>query len=112
MRANLELVRRAHELLVEEAALAGMEMPQNQTAPNDQSPDKVMRYLDHAVVERLHRMVEDADQPSFDTVRSLFHEGKELYAGSGFTDQTHSEIAVRNPDCILGYFIPRPYPKG
>jgi len=58
----------------------------------------------------LHIMIEAIGSTPFDTVRALFPEGDELYAGSGFKDKTHSEIAVRNDACILGYFRPRPYP--
>lgn len=108
VRDNVELVKQAHQLFVDEAEKAGMTLPANQTAPNDRSPDKVLRYLDHAVIERLHQMIEDGGQPRFDTVRSLFHEGKELYGGSGFWDKTHTEIAVRTEACIIGYFLPRP----
>ena len=107
VRGDAELVRQAHQLFVEEAAKAGMALPKNQEAPNDKSPDKVLRYLDHAVIERLHQMVEESGQPQFDTVRSLFHEGKELYDESGFWDKTHTEIAVRTEACIIGYFLPR-----
>ena len=106
-RENVGLVAAAYELLKYETQLAGMEMPENQTAPNDLSPDKVMRRLDCAVIDRLHEMVAEIGREPFDTVRALFHEGAEIYEGSGFRDKTHSEIAVRNTDCILGYFIPR-----
>ncbi|CAN5231999.1 hypothetical protein BH11PSE2_BH11PSE2_21570 [soil metagenome] len=82
-------------------------MPVNQVAANDKSPDKVLRYLDFAVIDRLHKMMTDAGQEPFDTVRALFHEGDEIYAGSGFHQKTHSEIAVRNDECIVGLFIPR-----
>jgi len=87
-----------------------MEMPVNQTAPLDSSPDKVIRRLDHAVIARLHKMVEQAGSAPFDTVCALFDEGVEMYEGSGFKEKTHSEIAVINEACILGYFLPRPYP--
>jgi hypothetical protein len=53
-------------------------------------------------------MVDEGGQPPFDTVRSLFHEGKELYDDSGFWDKTHTEIAIRTEACILVYFLPRP----
>ena len=109
-RENVDLVRQAYELLEAETSGAGMEMPRNQEAPNDKSPDKVMRFLDCAVIDRLHEMVGEIGLEPFDTVRALFHEGDEIYKDSGFKDKTHSEIAVRNDDCILGYFIPRPAP--
>ena len=109
-RGNVDLVRQAYDLFAAETAAAGMSMPRNQEAPNDKSPDKVMRYLDFAVIERLHQMMVDLGREPFDTVRALFHEGLEIYEGSGFRDKTHSEIAVRNDECILGYFIPRAAP--
>jgi hypothetical protein len=108
LRENIELVKRAEELFKVEAASAGMPLPENQEAPNDKSPDKVMRYLDHAVIERLHQMAEDTDLPPFDTVCALFHEGRPVYDTSGFWEKTHTEIAVRTEACILGYFLPRP----
>jgi hypothetical protein len=107
VRENAELVREAYELLRDETLETGMEMPVNQSAPNDKSPDMVMRYLDNAVIDRLHKMVENEGGASFDTVRALFPEGKELYPGSGFKNKTHSEIAVRTEKCIIGYFLPR-----
>ena len=107
VRANVELVRNAYELLASETVAAEMEMPRNVEAPRDPSPDKVMRYLDFAVVDRLHKMMEDDGKQPFDTVRGLFPEGDELYDGSGFKTKTHCEIAIRDPDCIVGYFLPR-----
>jgi hypothetical protein len=108
IRGNMALVKQAHHLFEVEAAAAGMALPTNQDAPNDKSPDLVMRYLDHAVIERLHKMAEETGLPPFDTVRALFHEGFPAYPGSGFREKTHTEIAVRTESCILGYFLPRP----
>jgi hypothetical protein len=104
LRENVELVREAHRVFEVEAASAGMALPENQEAPNDKSP--VLRYLDHAVIERLHQMAEETGLPSFDTVCSLFHEGAPIYPGSGFWEKTHTEIAVRTESCITGYFLP------
>ena len=107
VRENQELVRQAYDLLKAETASAGFEMPRNQEAPHDKSPDKVIRKLDYAVIDRLHAMIIENKWQQFDTVRSLFHEGSELYEGSGFWDKTHTEIAVLNDECIIGYFLPR-----
>lgn len=107
VRESVDLVKQAHRLLEAETTATGMEMPKNQTAPNDKSPDMVLRYLDCAVIDRLHQMVTDLGLAPFDTVRALFPEGPELYGGSGFREKTHSEIAVRNDGCIIGYFRPR-----
>ncbi|HEY1561661.1 MAG TPA: hypothetical protein VGF71_12340 [Caulobacteraceae bacterium] len=110
VRENVELVRQAHQLLGAEAQEANMELPVNQEAPNDKSPDKVMRWLDHLVIERLHRMLEENNEPQFDTVRALFHEGMKLYKESGFLEKTHTEIAVRSERHIIGYFLPKETP--
>jgi hypothetical protein len=37
----------------------------------------------------------------------LLPEGDELYAGAGFLDKTHIQIAIRNPNMIKGFFLPR-----
>jgi hypothetical protein len=112
IRGNMALVKQAHQLFELEAAATGMALPTNQDAPNDKSPDLVMRYLDHAVIERLHRLAEETGMPPFDTVRALFHEGVPAYPGSGFRDKTHTEIAVRTDACIVGYFLTRPPLRG
>ena len=104
---GVTLVKQAYDLLVQETKATGMEMPKNQEAPNDKSPDMVLRYLDNAVIDRLHRMMVDNGYEPFDTVRALFPEGTEMYPNSGFKEKTHSEIAVCNDGCILGYFLPR-----
>jgi hypothetical protein len=42
----------------------------------------------------------------FDTVRCGFIEGDRAFPGSGIFQQSHIQIAVRNPACILGVFRP------
>ncbi|MFN9610672.1 MAG: hypothetical protein ACK546_00735 [bacterium] len=34
----------------------------------------------------------------------MFEEGELVYPGAGFRDRTHVQIAIRNPEMILGYF--------
>lgn len=41
-----------------------------------------------------------------DTVRAAFLEGDPLYPKAGFSRETHIQVAVRNPGCILGVFRP------
>ena len=43
----------------------------------------------------------------FDSVRGTFEEGNEMYPGAGFREKTHTQVCVRNLNCIKGYFIPR-----
>ena len=50
----------------------------------------------------------------FDSVRAAFLEGEPLYPGSMFRKQNHIQIAVINPNCIKGIFLPReevPFPS-
>ena len=42
----------------------------------------------------------------YDTVREAFLEGDPAYPGAGFARESHIQIAVRNPACILGVFRP------
>lgn len=111
VRENAELVRSASESFAETRRVAKLPMPENKAAPKDDSPDLVMRYLDCAVINHLHSIIDGPDRPqgveSFDTVRALFPEGSLLYEGSGFRAKTHSQIAVRNTACIKGFFLPR-----
>ncbi len=110
VRENLKLVRSAYDAMAEDYKATGADLPKNKTAPKDSSPDLVLRYLDCAVMNYLHSIIKRGEGPvakePFDTVRGLFNEGKPLYDGAGFFDKTHSQIAVLNPDCIKGVFLP------
>jgi len=61
-----------------------------------------MNYL----FDQVLRTVQESDPKSqpYTTVRSLFPEGKKLYAGAGFKDKTHIQICVRETEQILGVF--------
>jgi hypothetical protein len=49
----------------------------------------------------------DRESLSFDTIRCGFVEGPEAFEGSGIRYQSHIQIAVRNPACVVGVFRPR-----
>jgi hypothetical protein len=56
-------------------------------------------------VNFVHRLREDSDKPSYDTVRGPFTEGRPLYQGAKIMDKTHIQICVRDPRAsIRGYF--------
>jgi hypothetical protein len=101
VRENQVLLRAAYELLSETAKKSGEKLRENQTAPKDPRPDKVLRYRDCAVINHLISIY-----PEFSTVRGLFVEGDPIYEGANLFFKTHSEIAVRDPSCIKGLFIP------
>jgi hypothetical protein len=100
--AALDELRNAWELI----DLVGMEdgspIPEN----IGETPDRLGRFRDRAVIEFMHALRANSGLPSYDTVRAAFPEGGELYPQAGFTARSHIQIAVRNPACIKGYFKP------
>lgn len=100
------LVKESYEIFKETTELEGNKLPVNANPKNDpHSKDKVLRELDCAVIENIHRIVGNIDP--FDSVRGLFVEGNALYDGAGFYEKTNIQICIRNPKCIKGFFIPR-----
>lgn len=76
-------------------------MPKNQGTP----PDKKLRNLDCAVLNfYLTALAEGGLR--YDTVRCAFVEGDPVFPGSGIRCQSHIQIAVRNPACVVGVFRP------
>ncbi len=82
--------------------VSGHPLPVN----SGKTPDKKARRLDCAVLN-LHfaRLAERGE--TFDTVRCGFVEGEPAFEGSGIFRQSHIQIAVRNPACLLGVFRPK-----
>lgn len=114
-RDDVNLLAAAYESFKLVQRKAGLTLPRNKSAPGQPNADRVLRFLDCAVIRHLHSIL-DA-QPAdarviepFDTVRGMFTEGARAYPGGGFRTQSHVQIAVRNPGCISGVFVPRPYP--
>ena len=62
------------------------------------------RFLDCAVIDMVHFLRSAEGKPEYDTVLGVFEEGKQVFPGAGFKEKTHIQIAVRNPNCIIGYF--------
>ncbi|MBN9430123.1 MAG: hypothetical protein J0H09_26830 [Burkholderiales bacterium] len=73
---------------------------------NHGGSDRLLRRLDRAVIEVMHVAREEQGLPAYDSVRSAFEEGEEFYPGSAFRKKSHIQIAVRNPACIKGFFLP------
>ena len=96
---SLELVKEAYESLRLTSERSGEPMKVN---------DDAKRELDCAVIKYLHHTRVLSDKPSFDTVRSPFHEGELLYETANFSKRFHIEICVRKIECIKGYFLPMP----
>lgn len=94
----LDEVARASELLTAAFKAANVPLPRNSGAGMG------YRRLDRAVIEQVHVIRTAVDLPSYDSVRAAFIEGEPLYKGAGFNRKNHIQLAVRNLDCIKGYF--------
>ena len=97
---SVSILKKAYEGLNEITVLAGDKMPKNKGAN---------RALDCAVIQYVHQSRKnDSTLQPYDTIRSAFLEGKEVYPTSFFTERLHIEICVLNPDMIKGFFLPLP----
>lgn len=96
---SIDIVKKAHNALIETYKKSGESIPANKGA---------IRKLDCAVIKYVHKSAEDAGLLPYDTVRSAFNEGSQIYTDSNFYDRLHIEICVRTPNLIKGYFLPRP----
>jgi hypothetical protein len=101
----LKLLKVGYQRLREYRESSNTPMPVNR--PLRGANDLLLRNLDCAVIETVHELAEDSHKPTFDTVRGVFWEGRELYPHAGFRSHNHIQICVRNPNCIKGYFRPR-----
>lgn len=98
----LKELKVAYKTLEESIPLTNKPMPANVGA----TQDKLIRRLDCAVIQTAHK-INEYKSASYDSVRGVFWEGKELYPNAFFKEGNHIQICVRNPNCIKGYFLPR-----
>jgi len=73
----------------------GTYLPTNRNLKNAIQEDSLLRELDCAVLETVHKINHKRNLPPFDSVRGVFGE------------KNHIQICIRNPNCIKGFFIPR-----
>lgn len=104
-REDVDLVRGAYDLLTVKFAIENIEMPKNIHIGNkNEKYNNYYRKLDCAVINLLHESL-FSNKP--DVIRALFPEGEEIYENSGFLQKTHTQIAVRDKNSIIGYFLPK-----
>jgi hypothetical protein len=101
---NLQLLKSTY---YRESEKEGLRNLKNSVVMNSNSTDLLLRRLDCAVVEALHRSNTALNLPPYDSVKAVFWEGQPLYPNAGFREKNHIQICIRNPGCIKGYFIPR-----
>lgn len=93
-----ELFKNAHDQ-------TGTPLPENR----GRTPDRLLRHRDCAVLNYYLDRLPSGDEP-YDTVRCGFVEGSPAYEGSAIRHQSHVQIAVRNPACVVGVFRPTVMP--
>lgn len=101
-RAGLNMLKEAYKEFETSIKISGLECPSNEPA-HKKDDERLLRKLDCAVINYIH--AKNKDNP-FDSVRSTFTEGSELYKGAGFREKNHIQICVINTNCIMGYFKP------
>jgi hypothetical protein len=94
---GLDLLRTAFQSLELDHRRRSKPLPVN-------AQSMLLRYLDCAVVQRLHSMLQWAGIEPYQTVRGAFAEGKPVYPGTDIREKTHIQVAVLDLDCIKGAF--------
>lgn len=100
--SGLMEMRAAHQMLRTLTEAEGRRLPVNKV--KDTSGAFLMRALDCAVLEYLHRVRLRSNLPAYDSVAGALWEGSDLYDDAGITDKNHMQICIRSRECIKGYF--------
>ena len=66
----------------------------------------LLRGLDCAVFNIGHEMRQRDGHPSWQLVRAAFYQGRPILDGTEFRSGTHIQLAVRDQQCVLGWFLP------
>ena len=97
--SGIEAFRLAYQSL----QASGVPLRKNRrSAPTD--TDIIVRALDRQVFKYLHEMFADQGLPPVDAVRGAFPQGDAVAPTSAIFANSHVQIALRNPRCVLGWF--------
>ncbi|MBD5184047.1 MAG: hypothetical protein HDS97_04050 [Bacteroidales bacterium] len=105
-RSGLASIRLVWENIVKSSFEKG-DLKLNKAGRKGENGELMLRFLDCYVIEALHKYNVDNGYEEFDSVRAPFWEGEEIYPTAGFFNKNHIQLCIRNPKCILGYFLPR-----
>jgi len=94
-------LRQAYDQLRRRMRRAKIAMPKN----TGSTPDRLLRRRDCAIRNWYLAQLEAVDN-RYDTVRAGFVEGGRAFPGAGISKETHIQLAVRNPGCVIGVFRP------
>ncbi|MBR1598223.1 MAG: hypothetical protein IJ661_04810 [Lachnospiraceae bacterium] len=101
---STQVLKLGYSLLETYNMLSGTAMPENKNGRS--KTDLLLRNLDCAVIQQIHRYNAEMGYEPYDSIRGVFTEGDEVYPGAGFIEKTHTQICIVNPNCIKGYFAP------
>ncbi len=80
-------------------------MPINR--PADVHDDETLiRGLDCAVFNMGHEVRERDGIEPIQLVRAAFYQGRPILDGGEFRSGTHLQLALRDPQCVIGWFLP------
>ncbi len=83
----------------------GVDMPMNDAA-DPLEEVSLVRSLDCAVFNMGHKLREDRGELPYQAVRAAFYQGRRIVESSEFRKGSHIQLAVRDPSCVLGWFLP------
>lgn len=98
------ILKLGYEILKFDFANSRQTLPVNKNVKGND--DLLLRELDCAVIERIHQYNNECNKRPYDSVRGIFVEGEPVYQNSGIMSKTHTQLCIRNPNCIKGYFTP------
>lgn len=85
----------------------GLNLPKNRRGRGAARGDRLVRSLDCAVVNLFNDQEDEAKGGvCYQSVRGVFEEGKPAFPGACIRTKTHIQVAVRDPECLLGFFLP------
>lgn len=113
----IEIIQGAYGQLKNDVELVGGVLPVNRDLVNDPNKDILLRDLDCAILNYACAQVAEQYKKEinehgfskvrfYDTVRGCFTEGAVL-PDTQIYEKTHIQIAIRNLNCIKGFFLPR-----
>ena len=114
----IKMISTYYKLMEIELKAFGKALPVNKNLKADEHGDKLLRELDCATIEFMHKEIRKEYNTDvakrgysaykiFDSVRGVFPEGGPAYDGSGFSAKSHIQICIRNSNCIKGFFQKR-----
>ena len=95
-----------HAADLEQALQAeGRDLPRNESTGTGDF-DWLRRHRDCFVLNATIPRMERTYRCTFQSVRGVFQEGEPAFQGAGIKLKSHTQIAVRDPRALIGYFRP------